>query len=125
MHAARKEASEKLRRAIKTKTRVFTGIIYEPVGIVYCKRNDSDQWKDPRTVLGQQNKQILVKHGGVYIRVHACRLQQAQNSKMTSTKENIESEHSGNVETKNEPLNIYDDSDIEINNEIEQVNNVP
>ena len=57
--------------------------------------------------LGRENKQILVKHGWVYIRVHACRLQHAQNSQMTSTKENIESENRGNVESKNEPLDIY------------------
>ena len=45
---------------------------------------------------------------------------------MTSMKENIEYENSGgNVENKNEPLDIYGDSDIEINNEIDQVNNVP
>ena len=39
--------------------------------------------------------------------------------------ENIESENSGNVESKNEPLDVYDNNDLEINNEIEQVNNVP
>ena len=84
-----------------------------------------NQWKDPGTVLGCENKQILVKHGEVYIRVHACRLLHTQNSKMTSAEENIESENSGNVENKNESLDIYADSDINNNNEIEQVNNVP
>ena len=44
---------------------------------------------------------------------------------MTSTKENIESKNRGNVESKNELLDIYDDSDIGINNEIKQVNNAP
>ena len=39
--------------------------------------------------------------------------------------ENIECESSGDAENKNEALDIYDDSDIEINNEIEPVNNVP
>ena len=36
---------------------------------------------------------------------------------------NIESENSGNVENKNEPYDIYNYVDIEINNEIEPVNN--
>ena len=36
------EASEKLRRAIKAKTRSSTGIIYQPGDIVF---NDSNQWK--------------------------------------------------------------------------------
>ena len=66
-----------------------------------------------------------MKHGEVHLRVHACRLQHAQNSQMTSTSKNIEYENSSNVENKNEPLDIFDDSDIEINNEIEQVNNLP
>ena len=130
MHASRKafieaEASEKLRRDIKANTTVSTEIIYLPGDIVYYNRNDSNQWKGPGTVLGHENKQILVKHGGVYIRVHACRLQHAQNSQMTSAKENIESQNSGIVENKKEPLDISGDSDIEINNEIDQVNNVP
>ena len=130
MHAACKafieaEASDKLRRAIKAKTRVSTRIIYQPGDLVYYKRNDSNQWKGPGTVLGCENKQILVKQGGVYIRVDASCLQHAQNSQMTSMKENIESANSGNVENKNERLDIYSDSDIEINNEIDQVNNVP
>ena len=66
-HAARKvfieaEASEKLRRAIKAKTWVSTGIIYQPGYIVYYKRNDSSQWKGSETVLvlAHENKQILV-----------------------------------------------------------------
>lgn len=40
---------------------------------------------------------------------------------MTSKKENIEFEDSGNVENKNEPLDIYNDSDVAVNMEIEQV----
>ena len=40
---------------------------------------------------------------------------------MTSKKENIEFEDSGNVENKNEPLDIYNDSDVAVNIEIEKV----
>ena len=45
MHAARQafvqaEASEKLRRAIKAKTRVTAGLTYQPGDIVYFKRED-------------------------------------------------------------------------------------
>ena len=112
--------------------KVSTGIIYQPGDFLYFKRNDSNLWKGPETVLGRENKQILVKHDGVYIRIHACRLLHAQNSQMTSTEENFESKNSGNEPNKSEPhdifddpLDIFDDSDIEINNEIVQVNNVP
>ena len=42
--------------------------------IVYYKRKDSDKWKDPGKVIGKEDKQILVKRGGYYIRVHSCSL---------------------------------------------------
>ena len=69
------EANEKLRRAIKSKLRPTTSLIYELGDEVYYKRNDSNQWKGPGTVLGKENKQVIVKHGGQHIRVHPCRLQ--------------------------------------------------
>ena len=47
-----------------------------------------------------------MKHVDVYLRVHVCRLKHAQNSQKRSTKENIESENSGNVENKNAPFDI-------------------
>ena len=61
MHAARQafiesETSEKLRRAIKAKTRVSTAVLYQPGDLVYFKREASNQWKGPGTVTGHENK---------------------------------------------------------------------
>ena len=42
--------------------------------IVYYKRNNSNEWKGPGTVIGQDRQQVLVKHGGSYVTVHPCRL---------------------------------------------------
>ena len=72
MHAVRaafikSEACEKRRRAIRAKTRTATSLIYEPGDIVYFKRENS--------IIGRENKQILAKYGGTYLRVHACQLQ--------------------------------------------------
>ena len=69
MHESRKafidaESNDKLRRALKTKTRVTTGIVYDLGDLVYYKRKDSEKWKGPGKVLGKENKQLLVKHGG-------------------------------------------------------------
>ena len=69
------EANEKLRRAIRSKLRPTTSLIYETGDEVYYKRNDSNQWKGPGTVIGKENKQVIVKHGSQHIRVHPCRLQ--------------------------------------------------
>ena len=38
------------------------------------KRNDSKEWHGPGTVIGRDGKQVLVKHGGTFVRVHTCRL---------------------------------------------------
>ena len=38
------------------------------------KRNDSSKLKGPGTVLGQEGLQILVKRGGVYVRVNPHQL---------------------------------------------------
>ena len=88
MHAARQvfiesEASEKLKRAIKAKTRGSTAVVYQPGDIVYFKREASNQWKGPGTVIGCENKQILVKYGGSYVRVHTCQLQPAKETQLT------------------------------------------
>ena len=41
---------------------------------VYFKRNGEQRWHGPGTVIGRDGKQVLVRHGGVYIRAHICRL---------------------------------------------------
>ena len=42
---------------------------------VYYKRNDSCMWHGPAIVLGKDAQNYLLKHGGVYIHVHPCRIQ--------------------------------------------------
>ena len=137
MHAARQafiesETSEKLRRAIKAKTRVSTAVLYQPGDLVYFKREASNQWKGPGTGTGHENKQILVKYGGSYIRVHARRLQPAKESQLTFETEepsyeiqvpaaNNVSSSSGNSNIleqsdNNEIVAIYDDSDFGMHN---------
>ena len=41
----------------------------------FIKQNNENMWKGPGIVIGKENKQILVKHGWQYIRVHPCWLQ--------------------------------------------------
>ena len=43
---------------------------------MYYKRKSSDKYKGPETVAEWESNQILVKHGGCYIRVaYKCSLQ--------------------------------------------------
>ena len=79
MHAARQpflksESAEKLRRALSHKTRTYSNVKFFTGDIVYYKRNNSNEWKGPGTMIGQDGQQVLVKHGGSYVRIHPCRL---------------------------------------------------
>ena len=79
LHAARKhfltvESSEKLQRALRHNVRESEIQDVQQGDIVYYKRNDGNEWKGPGTVIGRDGKQVLVKHGSNYVRVHVCRL---------------------------------------------------
>ena len=78
-HSARKafvecESSEKLRRALRHQVRKSCSQSYGNGDRVLYKRNECDRWLGPGTVIGWENKQVLVKHGGTYVRVHPSRL---------------------------------------------------
>ena len=120
MHAACKafiesEACEKLIRAIKAKTTVSNGIIYQPGDIVYYKRENSNMWKGPDTVIGRE--QIIVKHRGTQIRVHVCRLQHAKDLEIDHPNKKLESDDT--IDNNKEIFKIYDDSDLNMINNIE------
>ena len=69
------EADEKLCRALKYKTRTATSLKYQTRDKVCYKRKDSNYWKGPRAVIGYDNKQVFVRHGGKYNQVSPCNLQ--------------------------------------------------
>ena len=54
--------------------RSYSDAVYCHGDLVYYKRLDSPKWKGPASVLGKEGQQVLLKHGGRYIRVHPCRL---------------------------------------------------
>ena len=79
MHAARQahircESSEKVKRALSRNVRTSGEIRYITGDRVYYKRLDSKKWRGPGVVIGQDGKQVLVKHQNIYVRVHPCRL---------------------------------------------------
>ena len=79
LHSARRafiesESSEKLQRALRHQIRPDFAQSYSNGDLVYYKRNESPRWLGPGSVIGTENKQILVKHGGSYVRVHQSRL---------------------------------------------------
>lgn len=94
MHAARKqfiacESSEKLRRALHHQVRTGIAQAYKNGDAVLYKRNLCDRWLGPGTVIGWEHKQVLVKHGGTYVRVHPSRLAPYPETYRSSSKDSI------------------------------------
>ena len=78
MHVARKQfitckSLEKLRCALCHQVRTGIAQSYKN-GDVFYKRNLCDGWLGPGTVIEWEHKQVVVKHGGTYVRGHPCRL---------------------------------------------------
>ena len=93
-HEARKafiecEASEKVRRALRRQVRQSTTKVFEPNDRVYYKRLESDYWKGPATVIGKDNHQVIVKHGGSFVRVHPISLRKV-NEQLTSNESQMD-----------------------------------
>ena len=84
----RAESSERLARALRHNVRPSDKNIVQNGDEVFYKRNDSHEWYGPGTVIGRDGKQILVRHGGIYVRAHECRV----------TKTPVEKCGEGNVE---------------------------
>ena len=94
MHAARMqfvkvESCEKIRRALRHNVRESPAERVQNGDNVYYKRNDSHEWRGPGVVIGRDGKQFIVKHGGLFVRVHVCRLAAIEHSENTSDNANF------------------------------------
>ena len=83
MHAARQaliqnEYSEKFKRTLTHQIRT-SGDDYTTGDLVFYKRENSEHWHGPGTVIGQVGKQILVKDGSTYMRVLTSKITHATN----------------------------------------------
>ena len=92
-HEARKafiecEASEKIRRALRHNIRESTTMVFQTGDKVYYKRLGCDYWKGPGIVIGKDNHQVIVKHGGSFIRVHPVSLRLVDASENKQVTEN-------------------------------------
>lgn len=124
LHKAREafiesEHSERIRRALSHNVRTSGDVRYVTGDAVYYKRNDSNAWKGPGTVLGQDGKQILIKHGSYYVRVHPCRIKLVNNDlEIKQTEMDTQAINNNDYESTTEPstnqvLDTSEESDAE------------
>ena len=69
------ENSAKLRKALSKPVRSFCDTEYENGDQVFYKLPNDRRWNGPATVIGQDSKVVILRHGSILRRVHPCRLQ--------------------------------------------------
>ena len=85
LHEARRayiqtEANEQIRRALRTKVRAAEQI-YRNGDTVFYKREGKERWLGTASVVFQDGKVVLVRHGGIFVRVSPSRLSKEQDTK--------------------------------------------
>ena len=68
------EASERIRRAIRSQTRTHSNVRYLSGEEVYYKRDEEKRWRGPGRVIGQDGSKVLIKIPTGLISVHSCRV---------------------------------------------------
>ena len=91
------DSSERIKRALRHNIRPSNNTKFYPGESVYYKRADSKKWKGPGKVIGQDGQQVLIKHGGIYVRVHPCR---AMHEKLSHCKPSSSSDQSQGIENE-------------------------
>ena len=79
LHKAREtmvmlEASEKIRRALRSQTRTYSNVRYLNGEEVFYKRDEEKRWRGPGRVVGQDGAKVLIKIPTGLISVHSCRV---------------------------------------------------
>ena len=122
MHKAREEfikmeASEKIRRAMRAKTRTHANVKYFNGDEVFYKRDDSSRWKGPGRVIGQDGTKVLIKIPTGLISVHTCRTvltSDTEQNRLKHSHEHVNHPHAPNVSnatTENTTNKLDDDDD--------------
>ena len=123
MHAARKtaieiESSERIRRALRHNVRPTDTSRINLGDKVFYKRNNEDCWHGPSIVIGKDGKQLFVRHGGSYVRVHSCRLQKAPINETGGTQANVTAAPSSQNQGQRAPVLPTIGEEDEISEEI-------
>ena len=104
------EADEKIRRAMRSKTREVYSENITSGDFVYYKRNESKKWRGPASVIGTDGKLVFVRHGGYTVRCHRARVVKVNDlySQESSDKSDSDPPHVSSVQ--NNSLNEFKDA---------------
>ena len=124
MHVARKayvaaESSEKIRRALRMKLRVSNDIIVENGESVFYRRENYKGWKGPGTVVGRDNKLVIVRHGGIIYRVPICHVMPLVGANKLINADNGEgnnSQEQENTENNNDEDELENSKEANVSN---------
>ena len=117
LHSARRafiraESSERIRRALRHQIRT-SDQLYETGDVVFYKRDTSNKWKGPGTVIGQDGKTIFVRHGSSYVRVPTCRLLKVGDEFNNANKQSSNTTNSTGHQDAPKNNTINDETDTE------------
>ena len=124
LHKAREEyikleASEKIQRALRSKTRTHSNTTYFNGDEVFYKREGEKRWRGPGRVIGQDGSKILIKIPTGLISAHSCSVMLTSDSEDFKNMLKENAEFSENSKIKHHQM--YDDSvesDEKLNNPI-------
>ena len=68
------EACEKLKRALAKQTRTYSDTSFRIGDEVFYKKECDREYHGPGKVIGVDGQRCLIKHGGLYYRVHPCKM---------------------------------------------------
>ena len=71
---------------------------------MYFKRDDSNRWRGPGTVIGQDRQVVFVRHGGVFVRVPTCRLKKVKSNVVEQLEGDVPCRDINNAKKKVEPI---------------------
>ena len=95
---------------LRRKTRTAISFQYQTGDQVYYKKDDSQYWKGPETVIRYDNKQAFVRHLGTYLKVNLCNLQLVKKTKEEGSQSGVVV-NASNIENKESSDSVHDFQD--------------
>ena len=109
------ENCAKLKKSLQKPVRSYCDVVFATGDQVFYKHPNNKRWQGPATVIGQDGKVVLLRHGSVLRRVHPCRLQHVNTAPIAEVRDSggIAAGSSSDLsETPADPdVQVVDDSD--------------